>query len=312
MRRRGDILFAFVLGLAGLDSRHASAYVRELTSTGVRIAWQNPCVAMHIYLGSPPPVLTAADYFAASTLAMDAWSYPQVACTDIRLTAVAETQASAGVGYDKRNVIVFRQSTWCRDPAPVDNAGLPEPDCYPGSALAVTSIFKNVKTGEIVDADIEFNAVDYAWGDMIGQPALATATTADFQNALTHELGHVVGLDHNCYTTNDGQARLNDNTGAPEVDCYSNPTLPDAVAAATMYPSVVLTDTERRTLSADDVQGVCEISPYAHDVCPLPPTDGGCSVASSGASPRPWPEISCALFAAFLAVLAFRRSRERV
>jgi MYXO-CTERM domain-containing protein len=153
--------------------------------------------------------------------------------------------------------------------------------------------------------------VDYSWGDLVGQPAPVTATPADFQNALTHELGHVVGLDHNCYTTNDGQARLNDNTGTPELDCYGNPPPPDAVTAATMYPSVLLTDTQRRDLSADDVQGVCEIYPHAHDVCP-PSPEGGCSVASPGVSPRPWPEISCALFAAFLAVLAFRRSRERV
>ena len=184
MRRRGGILFAFVLGLAGLSSRHASAYVREVTSTGVPIAWRNPCVTMHIYLGSPPPVLTAADYFAASTLAMAAWSYPQVACTDIRLNGVAETQASAGVGYDKSNVIVFRQTTWCRDPAPVDDAGIPEPDCYPGSALAVTSIFKNVKTGEIVDA-----ATALEWGlvSRLTPPELLMEEAHELAAGIAHQ-----------------------------------------------------------------------------------------------------------------------------
>jgi hypothetical protein len=268
---------------------------------------------MYVYLGAPPPVLTAADLLAASTAATAAWSYPQIACTDIRFHAIAEPEASAGAGNDSKNVVVFRQDTWCRQPTPVDDAGTPEPDCYPASALAVTSVFKNKKTGEIIDADIEFNAVDYSWGDLVDQPSLATATTADFQNALTHELGHVVGLDHNCFTTNDGQTRLNDNTGSPEVDCYNNPELPDAVAEATMYPSVVLPDTSRRTLSSDDEQGACDIYPHVHDVCPSPSDGGcGCSVTAAVVSSRPWLEISCLALAILVTAPSFRRGREKV
>ena len=45
-----------------------------------------------------------------------------------------------------------------------------------------------------------------------------------------------------------------------------------------MYPSVLLTDTTRRTLSPDDELGVSEIYPHRHEVCP-PPASGGCSVA---------------------------------
>jgi hypothetical protein len=304
---------ALLLGFVTLVTipRGAQAYVREVTKSGVPVAWHYPCVTMHIYVGSPPPVLTANDFFAASVQAAAVWSYPALACTDIRLTMVAEAQATADVGRDNENVIVFRRNTWCREPTPVDDAGIPQPECFPASALAVTTIFKNSKTGEILDADIELNAVDYSWGDLVGQPTLSISTTADFQNALTHELGHVVGLDHNCYAASDGQPRLNDNTGEPEVDCYGNPPPPATVSKATMYPSVVLTDTLRRALSPDDAQGICEVYPHLHDVCPAVYLGGGCSVLAATNPEHTGMEILCAGIGLILA-LAFVRRRLKV
>ena len=265
--------------------RDAHAYVREVTTSGVPVAWRTPCVTMRIFLGSTPAVLTPDAFLAASTQAAAAWSYPTLACTDIRLSTIAEADATADIGNDATNVIVFWQDAQCRAPQPGADAGAPQPDCLPSSALALTSIFKNAKTGEILDTDIEFNAVDYTWGDLVGHPEWKTSTTADFQNALTHELGHALGLDHNCFTKSDGQPRLNDNTGAPEVDCY-NPTPSAVVTEATMYPSVVLSDTMRRELSADDQQGICEIYPHLHEACPAIPAGGGCSVLLPAAGVR--------------------------
>jgi hypothetical protein len=296
-----------------LVPRAARAYVREVTNSGLPVAWHYPCLTMQVYPGASPMELTTDEYFSASARAAAVWSYPTLPGTDIRLTMVA-AQDSAGVGYDKRNVIVFRQGTWCRQPSPIGDSGVPEPDCYPSSALAVTSVFKNGKTGEILDTDIEFNAVDYSWGDLVARPTLAGATTADFQNALTHELGHVLGLDHNCYTRSDGQARMNDNTGTPEVDCYNNPTLPQAVAAATMYPSVLLNDTLRRDLTPDDKQGVCDIYPHRHNVCPPRPLDGGCSVLATPSSDNDQTDLLwTAVFFLFasLALLSRRLKRRR-
>jgi hypothetical protein len=267
---------------------------------------------MQVYPGTAQMELTTDDYFAASARAAAVWSYPALAGTDIRLIMVKAAPDSADVGNDKKNVIVFRQATWCRQTPRIDDAGAPQPYCYSASVLAVTSIFKNGKTGEILDADIEFNAVDYSWGDLVAQPDRAGATTADFQNALTHELGHVLGLDHNCYTQADNQTRMNDNTGAPEVDCYGNPTLPQAVADATMFPSVQLGDTLRRDLSPDDQLGVCDIYPHLHDVCPAHPSDGGCTVLTT---PSPKASQTAMLWTTaglLIAALAFLRGRLKV
>lgn len=311
MRPTGVGIVVAVLGTATLVAAPAWGYVREVTQEGAPIAWKNPCVAFDIYLGSPPPVLGADDFLVAATAAAAAWSYPQIPGTDLRFTAVPQPGATTGIGYDHRSVVVFRTRTWCRDPVPVDDAGVEQPECYPPSALAVTSLFKNRHTGEILDADIEFNAVDFTWGDWEGKAGLSTSTTADFQNALTHELGHVAGLDHNCFSPSDGQPRLYDHTGALEVDCYNNPTLPSAIAEATMYPSVVLADTSRRSLSLDDVQGVCDIYPHAHDVCPTASDGGGgCTVApASTGSGRGWAWAALAALAALGLGWKIRRRR---
>jgi hypothetical protein len=258
----------------------ASAYVREVTSIGLPLAWKSPCVTMHLLLGDPPAVLTADQFLQAATLGASVWSQPALACSDIRLSMVAEPDATADVGYDRQNIIAFRRQNWCGKASSTAD----DPSCYPHSALAVTTLFKNKNTGEILDADIAFNAVDYTWGDIVGMPQLVAGDTVDFQNALTHELGHVIGLDHSCYAPADLQGRLLDNTGSPALDCYNNPSLPASIADSTMYPSVSLRDTARRDLAPDDEQGVCEIYPYVHAECPAPTRveTGGCSTLAPG------------------------------
>lgn len=280
MRDRSIVVWLATLAAVSSGASIAHGYVRELTSQGVPIAWKNPCFPVHVYLGDPPPVAAKDVLATASAAAVAVWSYPSVSCSDLRLTVVIEDQPTADVGYDRRNVVTFRRDAWCRQPGRLDDAGVEQPDCYPSTALAVTSVFKNAKTGEILDADMELNAVDYSWGDRVALADAASPDTMDFLYAVTHEMGHVIGLDHPCYAPSDRQGRMLDNTGAPEVDCYGNPALPDAIAKSIMYPSVDLTSakTTQRTLGDDDVQGVCEIYPHVHDFCPTA-SDGGCQLA---------------------------------
>ena len=56
-------------------------------------------------------------------------------------------------------------------------------------AIAVTILWYNVKTKEILEFDIVFDT-DYTWGN-----ATENANVMDLQNIATHELGHGVGLD---------------------------------------------------------------------------------------------------------------------
>jgi hypothetical protein len=310
-----------VTALVLLSSASAYAYVRNLTSKGVPIAWFAPCVSMQLYAGSHPPVLTSPQLFAAGLKAADAWSYPAIPGTDLRLSVIAESEAAADVGYDHRNTIVFRQDTWCRHSQTTQNSAassdtsLPSDGvCYSPNALAVTSIFKNTTTGEIVDADIEFNAVYFAWGDHFADPGLvSTAPIVDFQNTLTHELGHVVGLDHACFSASDNHDRLTDNTGAPELDCYGSLPLPSSITEATMYPSVEISDTSRRTLSPDDELGVSDIYPHLQAACPVLIAGGGCTLgqAPPAAAQPTWRYKSLVALGLVLVALASGRWHRR-
>ncbi len=294
----------------------ASAYVRETTSIGLPLSWKSNCVSMYFFLGDTPPVLGVDQFIQAAALGAEAWSYPFLACSDLRLSILPEVDANADVGYDQKNVIAFRKQAWCASASPTATPA--NSTCYPASALAVTTLFKNKNTGEILDADIVFNAVNYTWGDLVASPETATAVTVDFQNVLTHELGHVIGLDHPCYAPADDQPRQRDNTGAPEVDCYGNPHLPNAIYESTMYPSVSLRDTQRRDLAADDQEGVCTIYPFEHEICVAPPDDspgGGCSTLPAKSAAGPGQSAATflitGLFAALLWFILRRRADRR-
>ena len=261
---------------------------------------------MDIYLGAQPPTLTADQYLKASQLAAQAWSHVDIACTGVSISMSKHGESTAEVGLDLKNVIVFRQDLACLQPPTTDPAAQP---CLSANVLAVTTLFKNTTTGEIVDADMEINAVNFAWADLVANPTLANGNIADFQNTLTHELGHVIGLTHNCYMSNDGPAPLLDNTGNPELVCGSAG-VPATVTDATMYPVVPIRDTDRRTLSPDDQQAACEIYPSNQGTCGAG-SGQGCSVAgpTSGAPDRVWAVVFGLCLGLALAAIAIRRSR---
>jgi hypothetical protein len=284
------LVFASALLVACMAARPARAYVRAVTSVGVPVWWKGPQITLDFPLAAPPPVMTAPAYLQAAQDAAAAWSSPGVACSGLVLSIRETAEASADVGMDFRNVIVMRKDDWS----------------YSANALAMTTVFNSTKTGEIVDADIEINAIDEAWADLVGDPSLADGSHVDVQNMLTHELGHVIGLAHACWSPTDGTPRLTDNLGQTELDC-SSAGLPEAIALATMFPSVSLMDTSRRTLSPDDAQAVCDVYPASTPAPPSPPgKNAGCSLA-------PWslhPRARTPLFALVLTlgVLALRSS----
>jgi len=91
--------------------------------------------------------------------------------------------------------------------------------------FAITRIFFKTDTGEILDADLLFNDWNFKWGTQGKQ------NEADLQATATHELGHVLGLEHT------------------------------DVQGASMYARANVGETGKRNLDADDSKGLCDLYP---------------------------------------------------
>jgi hypothetical protein len=128
--------------------------------------------------------------------------------------------------------------------------------------LGLTTLTYNTCDGEIVDGDIEINAVHFTFSiaDEVENEVM------DLENTVAHEVGHLLGLDH----SNESEA--------------------------TMYHTSPLSEIEKRDPEDDDWQGLCclYLNPQTHvpeGVCTEPyepmgsveepsPESSGCSTGS--------------------------------
>jgi hypothetical protein len=197
---------------------------------------------------------------------------------------VQEPRTVIEVGKDMINVIKFRDATWCR-PAVGDDP----PRCHSPSAAGLTTAVYvddsgSDRDGAIVDADIEINGVDFAIS--VNDQTLGTAgCKSDLANTLTHEMGHLLGLEHPCRAAQD-PPRV-DGNGNPVPSCSS--TTDPAILEATMYNFQDCGETKKATLSQDEIDAICTIYPTAKDPksCSHVTDETGCNGCSTG-NGTPW------------------------
>lgn len=287
-----------------LAAAPARAYVRYRTEAGAPLAWSGTCLAITAYPAALAEMMPPDRVSAAASAAAQAWSADQVAGTALEILVTTSDGAAPAAANDGRSALIFRTDSWCK-------AGEAPGSCsYDPAALALTSVFARTSTGEILDADIEVNAKLFLWADLdLGTQA--SANVQDLQNALTHEVGHLIGLDHPCL--------LPGSNGPPSVDDLGNPVpacddAPEAILESTMFPSATPGDLSKRTLAPDDELAAREIYPANVDgLCTSPtpatePPSWGC--AASGALP-PAPGALACVAAAFAWAAARRRPRAR-
>jgi hypothetical protein len=291
--KRLPIILALLSSSLVVAARPAEAYVRTVTDKMVAVRWPRPCVTLTVHTANPPPNLTPALALSAAQAAAASWSAPAVTCTSWVMSVVEEATSDAVVANDQKNNMVFRVDNWTYDP----------------SALAITTVFAQQSDGIILDADVELNAAagHFKWGDLVA--GIGTDGGAeDLQNTLTHEFGHLLGLDHNCFLPGNTH-RATDDMGVPIPECDRA----DAVVQeATMFAAVTRGDIDRRTLAADDIAGVCAVYPTSQGVCG--PGGGDDGLTGHGCSLAPGRRASTGGFLALVVAglaLSARRRRGR-
>jgi hypothetical protein len=272
-------MVALALGVAAFPLS-AAAYVRTTTETGAAMRWANPTVPVLVYLGAPPRSVTRDQVVNAVLAAAKTWSSSSLSCTGLSLVVSSTEEADGAAADDRINRITFRREQWRREPCRPDK---PE-DCtvYDRQALAITSVLAVRRTGEIVDSDMELNAVDKVWSDVAATlPGNRSGEVFDLQNTLTHELGHLIGLDHNCTDAATRGVPLN-HLGQLAPACAQASA---ELQAATMFNQAGSGDIGKRDLSEDDMKAACDVYPTGQGIVDLDSSDddqgGGCSV------PRP-------------------------
>lgn len=255
-RSRTRTVFAALALSAALFSSTASAYVRATVEgqPGIYLYWASRQVSYWINkLGYTR--LALEEPVGAIRRSFSTWSGP--ACTDFSfvymgLTDVDKTNVTRKPSErpDFRNIVRWREDAWPPEGA-TDSS-------ITNDWLALTVLVYNVQTGEILDADMDLNGVNFEWTVADGPEQVIT----DVQNVVTHEVGHVLGLGHS--------------------DVF------DATMQAEQPPGEI----SKRDLHEDDIAGLCAIYPFGRPTSlgtgqPLPPLEligqSGCSSRSAPA-----------------------------
>jgi hypothetical protein len=292
-----------VIACTILSAQPAVAAIQTASrKTGRPNFWPYRCVTLNVFVSDPPAFLTPGLVIDAVTKAASVWNPEKSGCGDMILKVSSNIGQGGPIANDHRNTVQFMKD-WGQDPDPDYQVNhVPE-------AFALTTVTTLEATGEIIDTDVEINAVNFKWDDLVlnSRPG---EIAADLQNTLTHEFGHVLGLDHNCDDSGQG---LVDTTGVPAPRCSAAPA---AIREATMWPRVDRSDVLRRDLAADDLAGLCaiyprnmmadltsDVGPNGNRTCngfiPGSPDSGGCTVSNASHNTAPcWLWIIGGLFAA--------------
>lgn len=275
----------------GLLAQPAFGYVRTTSErSGKPLFWGVRCIPMQ------PDARGSQDLplgLFQQTLAQAArnWTSQTSRCSSLVIFGV-EADGVVTTGADDHHIVTFVEDEW------TDNGGI----------VAKTLVWHidapgKPNDGLIVDADIKLNGYQYTFITDAATPARPNTDVADLEGTLTHELGHVMGLNHTCW--DESGAQPYDDQGGPVLKCANQGDLPASVTEATMYPYTQPPGTTRmRHVTDDDARGICGPYPSGSNAACFARLQGGCACELGGGGASSWPIAWLGL----LFALSYRRA----
>jgi hypothetical protein len=336
---RRALAIAFVLAL-GASPAHAFVRSRTENNGNSLKFWGESCIPVTIYLnGLPERVNFTHDAVVKSiAAAAHAWSPDVVQCNGMGpstrpfieiVPSFAPFDAKPpAAGGDHKNIVVFRtEGQWSR------NGSTDPKKAFADSALAVTTVAASLD-GKILDADIEIhvpnpNADPWVWANLdpgVDIPLPPSSQQLDFhvhdlQTALTHEFGHLLGLEHTCFNPAtrggnialDGSTRPRDDRDREVPDCSPRDELSTEIQQSVMFPTTEDLDTSKRKLSLDEIKFLCTVYPEANDpgMCRSDQPAGGCETAPERSKTARARALGLGVVGALALLTIARRARAR-
>ncbi|WNG15803.1 myxosortase-dependent metalloprotease, MXAN_2677/MXAN_2678 family [Cystobacter fuscus] len=207
---------ALLLSLAlAQSSPYVRSHVDKDDSSTQCLFWTTPTITWNLSsVGNPESVDEQKQReFAAIRASVQSWQRIFEDCGNLRFSEgpmLDERQVGYVQKEENHNLILFR-SRRCQEVVPATDACWADEtcgnlrDCWDSndSTIALTLTTYDERSGIIYDSDIQLNASGFVFTTVSSPPCtqpIASKTpncvATDVQNTMTHELGHLIGLDH--------------------------------------------------------------------------------------------------------------------
>ncbi len=206
--------YALPLALV-LSTAWAGAHVRLIFSdNGNVLYWQSPSSISVVINSAGSDDLPDRTQYPALRNAIDEWNAVTGTQAHLVEDTSAASQASTNWSSSQHHMMLFDES---------NSSGF-----FPsGSGIVAVTPLTFYSSGKIIDADVLFNGSDFNF------TTSREANAFDVQDVATHELGHLLGLDHS------------------------------GCAGASMYPYVDPSVILHRSLSSDEIAGLQSMYPVS-------------------------------------------------